>query len=223
MNKIKSLIGAICLIAATSQAQIPSLGVGSTFQYQGQTFTIGTNSAGQIITTENGNAGTAQALTPESLNAAAQTIGAEIQANNPSNADYYGTNEYEARVGGAYSQNSGQAAALISVTKWGLLKVEPNIGAEVALLQGNEGGTSGTAAAYAAVDYRRIIGDVAAEGGIGGGYDNYNKRPMGLAKAGVEYRTNAHVGVFTDIFYAIEPKGSYSRGMGFAGGVVYAF
>lgn len=159
---------------------------------------------------------------PKSATDALNQIETIVSENNPANTNFYSATEIEARLGGVYEQNSGEAAAVISITKWGLLPSWP-VGTEVGLLQGNQNGTSGTAGAYGMIDYRKIIGDVSAVGGIGGIYDNYNHAPGLIVKGGVEYRQNAHIGEWVDLNYALEAKGNASRGFGFAAGLSYAF
>ena len=146
-----------------------------------------------------------------------------IAQNNPANTNFYSTNgEWEARVAAAYLQNSGQAVAALSVGYWGIYSAWPNVGAEMGVLEGNNGGQSGTAGAYTGVMYRKVIGDVAGIGGLGGGYDNWNHRPFGYVKGGVEYRQNPHLGEFVDVIYAFESVNS-NRGLMAAAGICYAF
>ena len=221
-----SLFAAICAMGCFTQAQaqtippIPPI-TGQTITINGQSFLL-TYSNGTYVATSAGPNGSISVATPTSAADAINQIQQLVSQNNPANADYYTNNEIAARIGAIYEQNSGQTAALISVTKWGWISSQP-IGFEAALLQGNQNGSSGTAGAYGAIDYRKIIGDVAAVGGIGAGYDNYNKLAFGLVKAGVEYRQNAHLGEWVDLNYAFEPAGNASRGFGFAAGVTYKF
>ncbi len=216
-----AIIAAVLLGGWHAQAQtIPTI-TGHTVTINGQAFLL-TYTNGNYTATSTGPDGTVSVTTPTSEGDALAQIQSIVGKNNPANAAYYGTNEWEARLGGIYEQNSGDAAALISVIKWQPLFGQP-IGFEGALLQGNQNGQSGTAGAYAALDYRKVIGDVAAIAGIGGGYDNYNKAAFGLVKGGVEYRTSKNLGTWVDLNYAIEAKGSADRGFGFAAGVCYVF
>lgn len=213
---------ALCGNISVSSAQtIPPI-TGTDIVINGQHFLL-TESNGVFTATSEGPNGSVSVTTPTSAQQAIAMIQDIVGRNNPANSSYYSASEIEARLGGDYEQNSGQAAALISITKWGLIKSQPNIGLELGLLQGNQNGSSGTAGAYAAVDYRKIIGDVACVGGVGVGWDNYNKQPFGLLKAGVEYRNNAHLGEWVDLHYGIERGGNQTRGYGFAAGVCYIF
>lgn len=212
------LLLATVSVKAQSVPQIPD-----SFSFQGQTFTRTTNATGQLIYSESGPMGAVSQAVPTMPAQTIAEIKAIINANNPSNANFYTPGEIEARVGGGYEQNSGQAFAVLSVTKWSVIPATPNIGIEGALLQGNQSGQSGTAGGYGAINYRRIIGDVAAEGGMIAGYDNYNKKLFFGVKGGVEYRENQHIGQFVDVNFALEKQGNQTRGFGFAAGVIYAF
>ena len=226
------LAGIICafllLFAGSSMAQsvtsienlIPPV-AGQTITINGQTFLL-TFTNGNYTAASTGVNGTVSVTTPTSAAEALSSIQAIVQANNPAQASFYSPTEIEAKLGGVYEQNSGAAAALISVTKWQPVFNQP-LGFEAALLQGNQNGSSGTAAAYGAVDYRKVIGSVAAIGGVGVGYDNYNARIFGLVKGGVELRQGNHLGEWVDLSYAAEAKGNASRGFGFASGVSYSF
>jgi hypothetical protein len=229
MKKLAIIIGLAALgLAMVSSAQttgsitsqIPPV-VGQTVVIAGQTYLLTyTNGTYTAITT--GPGGAVSVSTPTSWQNAIDQIQVMVQENQPTNADFYTTNEIELRLGGVYEQNSGAGAALISATKWGLISSIP-LGFEAGLLQGNQNGTSGTAGAYGALDYRWIIGDTAAIGGIGAGYDNYNSRPFALIKIGAEHRLSKNVGAWVDLNYALEAKGNATRGFGFAAGVSYAF
>jgi hypothetical protein len=214
-------LAALLLACGMSAQTIPAI-TGIPISVNGQSYLLTLNPNGTYTTTSAGVNGSASVTTPVTAAQAVEEIKALINANNPSNSTYYGADEWAARLGGVYLQNSGSAAAVIGITKWFLPGTIP-VGIEAALLQGNQSGQSGTAGCYAAVDTRKIIGDVAAVGGLGGGYDNYNKRPMGIVKAGVEYRQNPHLSEWVDLLYALEAKGNASRGLGFAAGLGYSF
>ena len=203
MKLLKKLwLSIVLLPAAICGAQ--TLPIPLQFTYNGETFTVTTNAAGLPVVTATGTNGTATATTPTSPQQAAQEARAMIAANNPDNASFYGTNEIEAALGGAYCQNTGESAFSISVTKWGWVKQAPSLGFEACVLQGNKSGASGTAGAFGCVDYRKVIGDVAAKGGVGGGYDNWNAKPFALFKIGVEYRQNNHLGEEVGTAYCFE-------------------
>jgi hypothetical protein len=228
-NITKWLIIGVGLMAATvihaqTVQQVENLippVAGQTITINGQTFLL-TFSNGNYVATSTGPNGTVSVATPTSSAEALNMIQQIVQANNPAQASFYLATEIEAKLGGVYEQNSGAAAALISVTKWQPVFNQP-LGFEAALLQGNQNGSSGTAAAYGAVNYRKVIGSVAAIGGIGVGYDNYNARVFGLVKGGVELRQGNHLGEWVDLSYAGEIHGNASRGFGFASGVSYSF
>ena len=210
-------------IAALLNDQVIKIGQPATIN--GETFTVTTNEAGNFIVTVSGATGSITVTPPTTPAQAFQQAGAMINENNPTNATFYGTNEIVARVGAVYLQNSGQAVIEIGVEKYGLLKSMPQIGVGGALFQGNKNGQSGTAGACAFADYRKIIGDVSAQFGAGGGYDNWNSTFMGVVKADVELRQNAHLGEYVGVGYAIEPGNSNSGkgGLMVRGGVNYAF
>ena len=218
--KVTFLAAMLAMACSTHAQAIPPI-AGHTITINGQSFLL-TFTNGNYVATSDGPNGTISVATPTSEADALAAIQNIISKNNPANAGFYGTNEWEARLGAVYEQNSGDTAALIGVIKWQPLFGQ-EIGFEGALLQGNQSGTSGTAGGYGAIDIRKVIGDVAAIGGIGGGYDNYNARMFGLVKVGVEYRQNSHLGEWIDLNYALEAKGSASRGFGFGGGITYSF
>ena len=238
-NKIAVLFAVITalFVAASVQAQSISLSsalsllkdgiitIGQPATVNGVTVLVTTNAAGNYViavSSANGSATVTPPTTPSQALSQAQGM---IAANNPTNSGYYGTNELVGRVGAVYLQNSGQAVVEIGVEKYGLLKSVPQIGVGGALFQGNAGGKSGTAGAVGFVDYRKIIGDVSAQVGVGGGYDNWNSSAMGVIKADVELRQNAHLGEYVGVGYALE-KGSINSdkgGLMVRGGVNYAF
>ena len=230
MKKMFSLIGVAALALATVfqvQAQMVNLDnllpnlVGQVVSYKGQSFLIATNASGGYVVSSFGVNGTNVITVPATPDQAMQVATAWIQANNPANIGYYGTNEIDARLGAAYLQNSGQAVAVLAVDKYGLFGWA-NIGVGGGLLQGNNAGKSGTAGAYGEIVYRKPIGDVAAVGGLIGGFDNWNSQGFFGAKAGLEYRQNPHLGEFLDADYCFEP-GQTDRGLLISGGISYAF
>ena len=176
--------------------------IGQPVTIQGQTFLVSTNAQGNYVIFTQGTGGTATVTPPTTTGQALAQAQAMVAANNPTNASFYGTNEIVGRVGAVYLQNSGQAVVEIGVEKYGWFS--PNIGVGAALFQGNASGQSGTAGACGFVDYRRVIGDVSFQVGGGGGYDNWNRSWMGVIKADVELRQNAHLGEFVGVGYALE-------------------
>jgi hypothetical protein len=223
-------------IGFTAQAQTLSLSsiqslfkdgvitIGQPVTIKGQTFLVTTNADGSYVIFTTGIGGTATVTPPTTPAEALSQAQAMVAANNPTNASYYGTNELVGRVGAAYLQNSGQAVVEIGVEKYGLLKVMPQIGVGAALFQGNKSGQSGTAGAVGFADYRKVIGDVSAQVGVGGGYDNWNNDFMGVVKADIELRQNSHVGEYVGVGYALEPGHLNDRGgLIVRGGVNYAF
>lgn len=201
--------------------------LGQTFTFNGQAFLVTTNPAGQYVIISTGPAGSVTNIPPSNKQDMLNAISQYVSENNPANIGYYGTNDFNLKVGAVYSQNSGQAYASIGVEKFGLLKSAPNFGIGGAVLEGNASGQNGTAGAYATVLYRHPIGDVAITGGLGGGYDNFNKQPMGVLKLDLEYRHSQHLGEYIGLGYAIEQRGAKGggtdRGMMIGGGVTYSF
>lgn len=189
-----------------------------------QTFLVTTNPAGLYTLSTSGPNGTNSFTPPNNPNDWLGTAETWVAANNPANATFYGTNELDFKVGALYLQNSGQAVASLGVTKYGLFGWS-SIGIGAGILQGNNGGSSGTAGAYGLVEYRKVMGDVAANLGVIGGYDKWNESPFFGAKAGLEYRQSAHLGEFIDVAYAFEPSKSKNndRGLLIGGGVEVAF
>jgi hypothetical protein len=175
-----------------------------TINGQTQTFTVNTNPAGLYVISTSGSAGTATVTQPTTTAEVFAQMQSMIANNNPTNRDYYGTNELVARVGAIYLQNSGQAAIEIGVEKYGLFKSLPQFGIGAALFQGNKQGQSATAGAIGFIDYRYIIGDVSAQIGLGGGYDNWNKCPIGVVKFDIEYRMSPHMGTYVGLGYGLE-------------------
>jgi hypothetical protein len=169
--------------------------IGQLFTVNGQTFLISTNPSGGLSITTTGPAGTNTVTPPTSLAGAFSRAQEFVNANMPGNIGYYSTNgEWDVSVGGVFAQNSGQAAAQLSIERYGVFKSLPNLSLGAAVLEGNDQGKSGTAGGYVFVDYRRPIGDVAFVAGLGGGYDIYNRSPMGIVKIEIEYRQNKHLG-----------------------------
>lgn len=219
-------INAQTISAASVQALLKDgvITYGQPFDVKGQSFVVTTNETGGLNIVSSGPAGSLSVNTPTSASGALAKAEQYVSENNPANKIYYGTNELVARVGACYLQNSGQTVAEIGIEKYGLFKSLPQLGLGGALFQGNDQGKSGTAGACGFIDYRRIIGDVSAQVGVGVGYDNWNASPMGVLKCDVEYRQNAHLGEFVGIGYAIEPSGvSGDRGLLIRGGINYAF
>jgi len=213
------------LVTAPAHVTLPPLVTpGQPFTVQGQTFLISTNVDGTLAISTSGPAGTNSVTPPANSAQLLARIEEMVNANNPANISYYGSNEYVLSIGGAFAQNSGQAAAQLSLEKYGLLKRAPNLALGAAVLEGNANGQNGTAGAYAFLDYRRPIGDVAFTAGLGAGWDNYNKAPMGIIKAEVEYRQNKHLGEYVGIGYAFEGLDkNKDRGLIIGGGIRYAF
>ena len=230
--KIKKLAATIlCSLAAafTLHAQtnnlnslVPKL-TGNIFTYQGQAFLISTNSAGQLTVSTFGVQGTNSIVVPANP-AQAESVASEwLAENNPSETNFYGTNEIDARLGVIYLQSTGEACATLSVDKYGTFGWQ-NVGVGLGMIQGTPpvGQNSGTAGLYGELLYRKPIGNVAAVGGLIAGWDNWNSAPFGGVKVGLEYRESAHLGQFVDADYAFE-SGKNSRGLLISGGISYAF
>jgi len=208
-------------IAQTQSMPIPIQG--NVFTFQGQSFLITTNVSGGLMVYTFGVQGTNTFVVPATPEQAMQVGTAWIEKNNPANIGYYNTNsEWVARIGAGYLQNSGQAVALLGVDYYGLFNW-PSFGVGGGILEGNNGGAQGTAGAYGELLYRKPIGDVAGEGGLVAGYDNWNREPFVGPAVGLEYRENAHLGQWLKADYAFEPGAKNSRGLGIYGGFTYAF
>jgi hypothetical protein len=215
----------LCVVTTTraqsTPVYVPPL-VGTVFSYQGQSFLISTNSAGQIVVSTFGIQGTNVMTVPTNPLQAEQVAEQWVAENNPSETNFYGTNEIDARLGAIYLQNTGQACALISIDKYGTFGWQ-NVGFGAGIIQGqNPAQTTGTAGGYAEVLYRKPIGNVAAVGGLLAGWDNWNKNYFIGGKVGLEYRESAHLGQFVDASYSYEPH-QQSRGLAISGGISYAF
>lgn len=186
-----------------------------------QTFLITTNTAGLYTITTSGANGDASFTPPSNLNDLLGNGTAWLSANNVANADYYGTNEINFKVGVQYLQNSGEVVSQVGVEFfWN------KIGIGIGVLQGNKAGQSGTAGFYGDVLYRKVLGDVSVNGGLIFGYDKWNSAMFAGVKTGIEYRQSKHLGEFVDIFYVAEfdPKAgglsNNDRGLGIGGGVM---
>lgn len=178
--------------------------VGTPITVNGQTLIINTNSSGGYTIMTYGPNGTNSFTPPTTISGAEAFAESAINANNPANIGFYPTNgEWNFSVAGVFAQNSGQAAAQISLEHY----FNQNLGLGVAVLEGNQNGMNGTAAAYAYGSYRKPIGDTALIASLGGGYDNYTGKPMGIVKIEVEHRSSAHLGEFVGVAYDFEGLG----------------
>lgn len=202
--------------------QLPAI-IGTPITVNGQTLLITTNASGGYTVQTSGPNGTNSFAVPQNITGVEAFVQNAVNHNNPANIGFYSTNgEWDLSIGGAFAQNSGQAAAQLSIERYGVIPQWPNVSLGAAVLEGNANGQNGTAGAYAFTDYRRPIGDVAFIGGIGAGYDNYNKSFMGVARAEVEYRQNRHLGEYVGVGYAFEGSKT-DRGLILGGGIRYAF
>ena len=196
--------------------------IGQPFTVKGQSFLITTNANGTLDISSTGAAGSLNFTPPSTDAGVASQAQAWVGENNPTNIGFYSTNEIDLRVGAAYQQSSGQAVVDIALEKYGLIKPLPGIGVFGGVLEGNGNSSSGLAAAYAGVDYRKPIGDVAIAGKIEGGWDNWTRNGFVAAGARIEYRQNAHLGEFVNADVAWEPRrADYPIIIG--GGISYAF
>jgi hypothetical protein len=203
--------------------------IGQPSTINGVTGIVNVNSNGVYVITVLGSDVPNGSLTytpPNTTSSAIAEAEAMLRANNPTNRGYYGTNELVVRLAADYLQNSGQAVVEIGLEKYGLLKSMPQFGIGAALFQGTRAGYSGTAGACGFVDYRKILGDVSLQVGLGGGYDNWNRKFMALVKLDLELRQNTNIGEFVRVAYAYEP-GSLSNsslgGLIIGGGINYSF
>ena len=203
--------------------------VGQPATINGQTFVITTNASGGYVIFTQGPAGTATVTPPTTTAEALAQAQAMVNANNVSNKAFYGTNELVARVGAVYLQNYGQSVVELGVEKYGLIKSVPQFGFGAALFQGNRGGQSATAGGIGFLDYRKVIGDVSAQAGLGGGYDNWSQQALGVVKFDIELRQNAHLGEYVGVAYGLEKgfsnasTGNGGGGLMVRGGINYAF
>lgn len=239
-TKIKYLIGVAALMLATItfnlHAQINAsnvlallnngiITIGQPTTINGVTWLVTTNLQGNYVIMVNSPTGGITNTPPTTTGGVISQAQQMIADNNPANTNYYGPNELVVRMSADYLQNSGQAVVEIGVEKYGW--VNPNVGFGAAIFQGNSADKSGTAGACGFIDYRKIIGDVSVQIGAGGGYDNWNKSWMVVAKADVELRQNKHFGEFVGFGYALEKdafNGSSNKGGTIVrGGVNYSF
>jgi hypothetical protein len=135
---------------------------------------------------------------------------------NETATNLFGAGEIELRLGGVYVQTTGEGGTLIAAEKWDIFKDGVGIGGET--IQSGQN----NAAEFMYVAYRKLIGNTAGIGFLGGGYDAINKHAMGVVGLRVERRTNKHLGIWASVSYGIEPKGANSRGMVVGGGISYA-
>jgi len=244
-KKLISILG-VALFAATVHAQPISVNNGQiTFggvtlkvpdiinqpiTIQGQTLLVQTNQSGGYNISTYGAAGNLTNTPPQTMPDAFARAKAYVEENNPANIGFYPTNgEWNFSVAGVFAQNSGQAAAQISIEHY----FNQNLGLGAAVLEGNQNGQNGTAAAYFYGSYRKPIGDTAFIGSLGGGYDNYTGKPMGIAKIEVEHRQSAHLSEFVGVGYDFEGFGktktqvnttiSNPSGLIVGGGIRYSF
>lgn len=201
---------------------VPNI-VGTVFTAKdGQSFVISTNADGGYTAQSYGVNGTQVTVAPTSPQQVFAAVSQWFGNNDPSLSRYYGTNELVGRLGAAYQQNSGQAVAFISVTKYGLFGWQ-HIGFGGGVLQGNNGSKVGTAGVFGKAVYRKVIGDVSADGGLVFGYDLWDRQVFAGATIAVEHRQNAHLGEFVELTYAAEPGAKTDKGMLISGGISYAF
>ncbi len=222
INQVQSLIQ-----TALSQGIIS---VGSTQSFGQYTVLVTTNGPGgsynfDVVTPQ----GHINFSPPTTVGGGIQQAGQWINENNPTNITYYGTNDIEVELGARYVQDNGQALIAVSIQKFGLIKSVPEISLGADLYQGTKAGVQSTAGFDGFIGYRKPIGDVAWFGEIGAGYDNWGDSAFGIAKAGVEYRQNAHLGAFVALDYAYEGTTKNAAGavnisgLGVDGGISYSF
>ena len=203
------------------------LPIGSAININGQSFTYATNAAGQITgIVSTGASGTVAITAITTPTQAAQTAYAYVQQNNPADAYYYGTNDLVAQVSVDYVQNEGTTLAEVGVAKYGWISSYPQVGFGASVLQGNQNGSQSTAGATGGLDYRKVIGSVAAHVGADIVYDAWTSQVGGLVKAGVELRQGQHLGEFAGAKYEFEAhsneKNSLS-GLWLTAAITYSF
>src|SRR6185312_1984392 len=136
--KLKSLVyltavtAALIFLTLSSRAQAPApvatiqwngvtlpAIVGTPITVNGQTLIIETNQSGGYTITTYGPNGTNSVTPPMTMADAAARAGQFVNANNPANISYYSTNgEWDLSVGGVFAQNSGQAAAQLTLERY---------------------------------------------------------------------------------------------------------
>lgn len=162
---------------------------------------------------------------PKTLDDVVNELHSMIASNDETKTNLYVDDEITIKLGGIYSQDTGEAGALFDVCKWGLIK---NVGVGAAVIEGNSGGQSGTAASYGYVAYRRIIGNVAGNVFAGFGADFTRKtggkgstKAMGILGCEAEYRFTKNLASFVGAGYEI--AGDTKRGIVAGGGFKYIF
>lgn len=125
--------------------------------------------------------------------------------------------EVEVRLGGVYSQQTGDAGTLIAIEKWDLFV--PNLGIGLESISSAQK----QAAEFIYVGYRKVLGNTAGSLFLGMGYDELNKAPMAVVGGRLEHRFNKHLGGWTSVGYGVETKSSNDRGMVVGAGVSYSF
>lgn len=147
-------------------------------------------------------------------------VGGWLLSNDASITNLYATKEVQVRLGAVYSQQDGDAAALLSLQQVGLIAKDVGFGFSIAEKN------SGTAAFWGFLSYRKPLGNVCGSVFAGAGFDKERSSPMGVIGGQVEYRLNSHVGSFVSLGYALEDfnnSSSNGRGLILGGGVTYNF
>ena len=127
--------------------------------------------------------------------------------------------EITLELGGVYVQKTGEGGVLLDVAKWDIGFKGFGIGAQFI------DSASQPAAEFGYLAYRKTLGNVAAWGFAGMGYNEIDRELMGVVGIGLEHRSSKHISEFTKFGYGIQPKrhGSDSRGMVVGAGVQYNF
>lgn len=159
-------------------------------------------------------------LAPTNQAGIMSTIGGWLMSNDPNATNLYSPKEVSIKLGMLYSQNTGEAGALLSLGQVGL--IAPNVGFGFSIVEKN----NGTAAFWGYMSYRKVIGNVAGTVFAGAGFDKEKSAPLGVIGGEVEYRLQAHLGSFVSLGYGIESfdnKNNGGRGLVVGAGIKYNF
>lgn len=145
-------------------------------------------------------------------------VASNVVANLETTNLLFTTGEVTLEVGGVYVQKTGEGGEMLDVAKWDVFGIQGlGVGGQVINT------SSDLAAEFGYFGYRHCTGNAALEGFAGFGYNEIDRRLMGIIGVGIEYRTSKNIGAFTKTGYGIEPHGGTKRGLVVAAGVSYSF
>lgn len=127
--------------------------------------------------------------------------------------------EVTVELGGVYVQKTGEGGVLLDVAKWDLGFKGFGVGAQFI------DSASQPAAEFGYLAYRKTLGNVAAWGFAGMGYNEIDKKLMGVVGLGLEHRSSKHISEFTKLGYGFEGGQSKDkkRGLVVGAGIQYSF